>query len=180
MHQRLTPLKGQIPDSTPVQDRQRPGKCVCIDISRGAGQCFVSREAAKVARSVADIGNLKSHTARNLRYIILKVALRNGRLDWVRNLVNDRIGNDWAGHTIAAAATEFGPRNRDDLDAFVAPGAYWCTRYELRTRLRPANPPPAVAASRRPLAFPSALLPKSDRALEDGSPNASPLAASRP
>jgi hypothetical protein len=54
------PRKGHIPNSTTAQDRQRLGKRVCIDVSRGARQCLVPREAAKVARGIAHVrhGNI--------------------------------------------------------------------------------------------------------------------------
>jgi hypothetical protein len=38
MHQRLATLKRQIPNAASVQDRQGAGKCVRIDVSRGARQ----------------------------------------------------------------------------------------------------------------------------------------------
>ena len=60
MHQRLAALQRQITDAALVQDWQRTGKRVRVEVLGRAGQCLVSGEAAKVARRIADIydGNI--------------------------------------------------------------------------------------------------------------------------
>lgn len=55
VHERLTALKGDIPDPVAVQKRQRPRKRVGIEILCWTGQRLVSGKAAKVAGSVADV-----------------------------------------------------------------------------------------------------------------------------
>ena len=72
MHQRLPALKCHIPDAPPVQDRQRPGKRVGIEVSRGSRERLVPRETAKLACCVADICDGDVTDRRQLKFDILK------------------------------------------------------------------------------------------------------------